>query len=74
MYPAMMDKDPQTSMSPGFVKLAFVDDVMLGRMVNDRLRYADADYPLGDTNSLFRRADWRACNLECVICDRGRPS
>ncbi len=60
-------------MSSDLVRLAFVGDVMLGRMVNDRLRHVDPGYPWGDTKSLFRIADWRACNLECVISDRGRP-
>lgn len=55
------------------LRLLFVGDVMLGRMVNDFLRQSDADYPWGDTRTLFQAADWRACNLECVISDRGRP-
>jgi len=60
-------------MSSDRAHLVFVGDVMLGRMVNDRLRHVDPGYPWGDTKSLFRIADWRACNLECVISDRGRP-
>ena len=55
------------------LRLLFVGDVMLGRMVNDLLRRVDADYPWGDTKSLFQAADWRVCNLECVISDHGRP-
>jgi poly-gamma-glutamate capsule biosynthesis protein CapA/YwtB (metallophosphatase superfamily) len=55
------------------MKLLFVGDVMLGRMVNDLLKRVPADYPWGDTMSLFHEADWRACNLECVISDRGEP-
>lgn len=55
------------------MRLIFVGDVMLGRLVNDRLRSFDADYPWGDTKPLFCTGDWRACNLECVISDRGRP-
>ncbi len=46
---------------------------MLGRLVNDLLRLKSPDYPWGDTKILFDQADWRACNLECVISDRGRP-
>ena len=57
----------------GRMRLLFVGDVMLGRMVNDLLRRVDADYPWGDTKTQFQAADWRACNLECVISDRGRP-
>ena len=55
------------------MRLLFVGDVMLGRMVNDLLRRVDADYPWGDTRTQLQAADWRACNLECVISDRGRP-
>ncbi len=55
------------------VRLLFLGDVMLGRLVNDLLRRVDADYPWGDTRMLFRSADWRVCNLECVISDSGRP-
>jgi poly-gamma-glutamate capsule biosynthesis protein CapA/YwtB (metallophosphatase superfamily) len=55
------------------LRLLFVGDVMLGRMVNDLLRRVAAEYPWGDTRALFRTADWRVCNLECVISDRGRP-
>jgi poly-gamma-glutamate synthesis protein (capsule biosynthesis protein) len=46
---------------------------MLGRMVNDLLKHVPADYPWGDTKPLFHQADWRLCNLECVISDRGVP-
>jgi poly-gamma-glutamate capsule biosynthesis protein CapA/YwtB (metallophosphatase superfamily) len=53
--------------------LLLVGDVMLGRLVNQRLEYAAPEYPWGDTLSLFSMADARMCNLECVISDRGRP-
>jgi poly-gamma-glutamate capsule biosynthesis protein CapA/YwtB (metallophosphatase superfamily) len=55
------------------MKLLFVGDVMLGRLVNDLLKRVRPDYPWGDTRTLFDQADWRACNLECVISDRGQP-
>jgi len=55
------------------LKLVFVGDVMLGRLVNDALERVPAEYPWGDTTAIFRQADWRACNLECVISDRGTP-
>ena len=55
------------------LKLVFVGDVMLGRLVNDALERVSAEYPWGDTTAIFRQADWRACNLECVISDRGTP-
>lgn len=63
---------------PGIVprprtSLLFVGDVMLGRFVNEILRRMPPTYPWGDTLPLFRRADVRICNLECVISDRGQP-
>jgi poly-gamma-glutamate synthesis protein (capsule biosynthesis protein) len=55
------------------MKLLFVGDVMLGRLVNQKLKDATAEYPWGDTLPVFRNADVRICNLECVISDRGVP-
>ena len=55
------------------MNLLFVGDVMLGRLVNDALRHRHPAYPWGDTSSLFHRADWRMCNLECVLADGGTP-
>ena len=55
------------------LKLMLVGDVMLGRGVNERLRDEPPEYPWGDTLPLLRNADWRACNLECVITDHGSP-
>lgn len=55
------------------MKLLFAGDVMLGRLVNDLLQRVGPDYPWGDTKTLFQTADWRCCNLECVISDRGTP-
>jgi len=55
------------------LRLLFIGDVMLGRLVNDALERVGPEYPWGDTIPIFREADWRACNLECVISDRGRP-
>lgn len=46
---------------------------MLGRLVNEALREAPPTHPWGDTLPLFRTADVRVCNLECVLSDRGRP-
>jgi len=57
----------------GTLALLFVGDVMLGRGVNAALREEDADYPWGNTLSVFRSADLRIANLECVISDRGSP-
>ncbi|OIP44420.1 MAG: capsular biosynthesis protein [Fibrobacteres bacterium CG2_30_45_31] len=55
------------------MKLVFVGDVMLGRLVNDYLQEAPLEYPWGDTLGIFQDADFRFCNLECVISDKGEP-
>ncbi len=52
-------------------KLLFAGDVMLGRWINELLRHRPPEFPWGDTLPLFESADWRACNLECVMSDRG---
>ena len=53
------------------MKLLFVGDVMLGRLVNQALKVMRAEYPWGNTLDVFRSADARFCNLECAISDRG---
>jgi poly-gamma-glutamate synthesis protein (capsule biosynthesis protein) len=55
------------------MRLLFVGDIMLGRLVNDILRGRSAEYPWGDTLSVFRGPDFRMGNLECVISDHGAP-
>jgi poly-gamma-glutamate capsule biosynthesis protein CapA/YwtB (metallophosphatase superfamily) len=55
------------------LKLLLVGDVMLGRLVNERLQTQPPEYPWGNTLPLFHSADWRICNLECVISDNGTP-
>ena len=55
------------------MELLFVGDVMLGRMVNQTLREESPAYPWGDTLQIFSRADYRVCNIECAITDRGAP-
>ncbi len=55
------------------MKLAFVGDVMLGRLVNELLKWAPSNYPWGDTLSILRSADMRICNLECALTDYGQP-
>jgi poly-gamma-glutamate synthesis protein (capsule biosynthesis protein) len=55
------------------MKLLLVGDVMLGRLLNAVLQHVPSSYPWGDTLPHFLDADWRACNLECVISDR-RPA
>jgi poly-gamma-glutamate synthesis protein (capsule biosynthesis protein) len=53
------------------MKLLFVGDVMLGRLVNQALKARPPEYPWGNTLDLFWSADARFCNLECAISDRG---
>jgi poly-gamma-glutamate capsule biosynthesis protein CapA/YwtB (metallophosphatase superfamily) len=55
------------------MRLLFVGDVMLGRLMNTVLRETSPAYPWGDTLPLFHQADVRICNLECVVADRGTP-
>jgi poly-gamma-glutamate synthesis protein (capsule biosynthesis protein) len=55
------------------MRLALVGDVMLGRLVNDVLTQEPPAYPWGDTLPLLRQADFRACNLECVLAEHGTP-
>lgn len=55
------------------MKILFAGDVMLGRLVNQRLKRAGPSYPWGDTLPAFQEADCRIINLECVISDKGRP-
>ena len=55
------------------MKLLFIGDVMLGRLVNDMLGDEPPEYPWGDTLPVFKEADFRAANLECVISDIGEP-
>ncbi|MFI7484132.1 CapA family protein [Kocuria sp. M1R5S2] len=55
------------------MRIALVGDVMLGRLVNKRLRREDPAYPWGDVLPLFHQADLRFANLECVIADGGEP-
>ena len=56
-----------------YLQLMLVGDCMLGRLVNEVLENAPAERPWGDTLSILRSADWRLCNLECVLSDRGTP-
>lgn len=55
------------------MKIAFVGDVMLGRLVNEALKHEAPNYPWGDTLDIMKIADIRICNLECVITDVGQP-
>ena len=53
------------------MKLLFVGDVMLGRLVNQALKVRPPEYPWGNTLDVFRSAEVRFCNLECSLSDRG---
>lgn len=55
------------------MKIALAGDVMLGRLVNEKLKRCDSSYPWGDTLPLFKSADLRICNLECVLSNVGNP-
>jgi poly-gamma-glutamate synthesis protein (capsule biosynthesis protein) len=55
------------------VRLAFVGDVMLGRLVNRALQTRPPEYPWGDVLPVLRSTDGVVCNLECVLSDRGAP-
>ncbi len=55
------------------MKLLFVGDVMLGRLVNEALREVPPEYVWGDTLGRFQEADLCFCNLECAVSDRGLP-
>lgn len=55
------------------MKILFVGDAMLGRTVNAILKQKPAMYPWGNTLPLIKSADFKICNLECVISDLGEP-
>ena len=64
---------PPGPLSRSRLRLLLLGDCMLGRLVNQVLENAPPEYPWGDTLPLLQSADWRLCNLECVISDRGTP-
>ena len=55
------------------MEIAFVGDVMLGRLVADELRHRPPEFPWGDTLPLLRRADVLVGNHEFVLAADGRP-
>jgi poly-gamma-glutamate synthesis protein (capsule biosynthesis protein) len=55
------------------MRLVLLGDVMLGRLVNERLRLAPPAFPWGDTLPVLAQGDIRFANLECVLADGGRP-
>ncbi|MDN0077616.1 CapA family protein [Crenobacter sp. SG2303] len=54
------------------ITLALVGDVMLGRLVNQRLKTMSADEVWGDVLPQFAAADLRIGNLECALTEH-RP-
>lgn len=71
------NQQPEPSASKGTptkrCQFLLVGDCMLGRLVTEVLESAPPEYPWGDTLPILHRADWRLCNLECVISNRGEP-
>jgi len=55
------------------MNILFAGDVMLGRLVNQKLKLRPPEFPWGSTLPVFKEADCRIINLECVISDKGRP-
>lgn len=55
------------------LRLAFLGDVMLGRLMNEAASANGPGYFWGDTLPVLRQADLRIINLECVISDKGEP-
>src|SRR5262245_9874323 len=55
------------------MRLLLVGDVMLGRGMAERLPALGAAWPWGDVLPLFRDADLRVANLECVLARGGAP-
>ncbi len=61
------------NMNDSSITIAFVGDVMLGRLVNDAIRRHGPAHVWGDTLHVLLSADFRAINLECVIAESGKP-
>ncbi len=53
--------------------IAFLGDIMLGRMVGKSLEENGPEYPWGDTLGQLKKADLRIANLECLISEKGEP-
>src|SRR3989304_3806859 len=53
--------------------LAFTGDVMLGRGVNEAVRFEGPAWPWGNMVEPLKAADLRVINLECVIAGAGEP-
>lgn len=55
------------------MRIVFLGDVMLGRLVNEILKKEKPEYIWGNTLEILKKADLKICNLECVISDKGQP-
>ncbi|MFQ6155224.1 CapA family protein [Micrococcus luteus] len=55
------------------MRIAFMGDVMLGRLVDERLRTAAPASVWGNTLPVLAGADLRIANLECVLARGGTP-
>ena len=60
------------------VRVLFGGDVMLGRLVQERILRSGPDYPLGQIAALMRQPDLTIVNLECAVTSsvqrwRGAP-
>lgn len=73
MLPASKEEHDKISAPRPSLRLVMLGDCMLGRLVNEALETEPPEYPWGDTLPILQGADWRLCNLECVVSDRGTP-
>ncbi len=55
------------------VTLALTGDVMLGRNLNEAIRYYGISYPWGNVLEVVKQADLRLINLECCITAHDVP-
>lgn len=65
--------EPEASRRRRSIELAFMGDVMLGRLENEKLENRSPMYPWGDVLPILAETDVRFCNLESVISDMGKP-
>lgn len=59
-----------TGEGSGRARIGVVGDVMLGRLVNERMKAAGWSYPWGDIRGLLGTLDAFCINLECAITPR----
>ncbi len=55
------------------VRLTLAGDVMLGRLVAQKIKTQGPGYPLGGVAAIMRRADLTLVNLECAITPAHQP-